>query len=119
MSASISTRAILYRASDKKTLKPCVIKFGPRDDVIREADVYKRLSGSNLNYFPNVIMRIEHRQTRLNATIYKSIGLKMPVFVQSLASFSNNQSEEAVHTRVSTDILPAALHEHAEHLPWM
>ena len=107
-----STRAILYRASDIKTMKPCLIKFGPRDDVIREADVYKRLSGSNLNYVPNEIVSIEYRQTSLNATIDKSIGLKMPVFVQSLASLSNNQSEEAVHTRVSTDILPALLYMH-------
>ena len=85
---------------------------GTRAILYRASDVYKRLSGSNLNYVPNEIVSIEYRQTSLNATIDKSIGLKMPVFVQSLASLSNNQSEEAVHTRVSTDILPALLYMH-------
>ena len=81
--------------------------------MTREADVYKRLRDSNLNYVPNEVVTINHREPRAGGTINKSIGLKMPWFVSSLADVPNHAPEEVVHMRAAADILPALLHMHA------
>lgn len=110
---SDSTRAKIVRAFDMKTLEPCIIKFGQDSEVAREAEVYQKLSGSNLNYVSNQIVTIEHRRTRTGETIDKSKGLKMPIFVSSLAAVPNHVREDVVHTRVATDILPALDYMHS------
>jgi hypothetical protein len=106
------TRALIVRAVDKSTLTPCVIKITAAAAINREAEVYRRLKDSNLNYVPNEKVTVQRRHTRTGETVDKSMCLKMPVFVCSLASVPKHVPEDLVLTRVSTDILPALRHMH-------
>lgn len=109
-----STRAHIVRAFDKQNLQPFIIKFSRRAEVTREANVYKRLRDANLHYVPNEVVTINHRESRAGGTIDKSIGLKMPWFVTSLAGVPTNHAPETlVHTRAAADILPALVHMHS------
>lgn len=107
-----STRAKIVRAFDRETLKPCIIKFSSEAEVNKEAEVYNSLRDSNLNFVPNEVVAINHRKRSAKGTIDKSIGLKMPVFVSSLAALPNHVREDVVHTRVANDIFPALSHMH-------
>jgi serine/threonine protein kinase len=106
------TRALIVRAFDKSTLTPCIVKITAAAAVNREAEVYQRLKNSNLNYVPHEKVTIQRRHTRTGETVDKSMCLKMPAFVCSLASVPKHVPEDLVLTRVSTDILPALRHMH-------
>jgi hypothetical protein len=111
-----STRSKIVRAFDAKTLAPCIIKFGRAGDVAREAQLYQRLRDSNLNFVPNEIVTVEHHHPRAGESIDKSVGLKMPIYVSSLAVLPKRVPENVVHIRAASDILPALDYMHAQEI---
>lgn len=106
-----STRAKVVRAFEVATLRPCIVKFGRAEDVKREADVYSLLKDSGLNFVANEMVIVKLKQ-RAGGRLDKSTGLKMPIFVSSIAAIPQRANEGLVHKRAMNDIMPCLAYMH-------